>query len=348
MEKKSLVFFILLACIINLQAQTKISSETTLQYDTLQGGIPTNRLEIKNPAIGIKYDHKVDRINNKKINDVFGIFFPNIINQKTFNLSGGLIKLGDWDKKDQLIFDVSAQKKLRSLTIDLEIGRTIGVETKPWDFVLGRITHRFFTVEGGILSPDYLFAPSYKKNYSWIAYHPKNFFLAVGNEVSRNWFMAGTKQYKNFGNFTFANYDRDNGNFWFRSQFGFQNVNQKFFSQENYIVAASYLIVPPFFYKHFSPMSTKGKYALKFDGKKTGAFEAYEVSAGRQFGNYGQMAAGLNKTLNKLEGENNKKIGLVLEYYREFSLEKFKASAEFRYEQLSSRLSGYIVLSYEL
>lgn len=336
------VIILLFGQILKSQAQTKFSSETTLCYDKTQGGIPLNRLEISNPLFNIKYDYKVDLVNGKQSNDVFGIFFSKIIDKKTFNLSGGLIKLGDWNKGDQIIIDLSATKKIGTISINLELGRAIGIETKPWDYVLSRISHPLFTVEGGILSPDQLFAPSQKKLYGWIAYHPEHIFIATGNEISRNWFIFGTKKYANFGNLSFVNYDRDNGNFWFRSQFGFQNVNQNFFAQDNYIIAASYIIVPPFFYKHFSPMSTKGKYALKFDGKRLGKLETYEVSVGRQFGKFGQIAAGMNN-----ENFNKKRLGLILEYYKELKLNNFKASTELRYEQLTAKFYGFITLAYQ-
>lgn len=333
----------LLSIISQTEAQTKIGLETTLTYDRFQGGIPLNRLEIQNSSFGIKYDYKVDLTNCAPANDVFGVFFPKIINREKFKLSGALIKLGDWKQNDQIIFDITAEKKFKHFLVSWEIGRAISAKTQPWDYVMSRIGHRLFTIEGGLLSPDYLFAPSSKKLYGWIAYHPKHFFLAAGNEISRNWFIFGTKKYANFGNLSFMNYDRDNGNFWFRSQFGFQNVNQAFFSQENYIIAASYLIVPPFFYKHFSPLSTKGKYSLKFDGKRIGKLESYEVSVGRQFGKYGQIAIGANN-----ENFKPEKFGLILEYYKEFTLKNFKASAELRYEQLSSKFYGFITLAYQL
>lgn len=337
-----LCLIITLGLTINSGAQTKFSSETTICYDKLQGGIPVNRFEIQNPLFGIKYDYKVDLINNKPVNDVFGLFFPKIIDKKTFSLGGAIIKLGDLNRSDQFIFDISATKQIDSISVYLEVGRAIGVETQPWDFVLSRISHRLFTIEGGILSPDQLFAPSFKKLYGWIAYHPKHLFIATGNEISRNWFFFGTKNYKNFGSFTCADYDRDNGNFWFRSQFGFMDVNQKFYSQENYIVSTSYLAVPPFFYRHFSPMSTKGRYALKFDGKRIGKLETYELTLGRQFGKYGQIAVGMND-----ENFKRERLGLILEYYKEFTLKNFKASTELRYEQLSAKFYGYIVLAYQ-
>lgn len=342
MKTNILILVIIVSLGLNSLAQTRLSSETTLTYDQLQGGIPLNRFEIQNSIFDFKYDYKVDLVNQLPINDAFGLFFPKIISRETLVLGGALIKLGDWNQQDQLIIDLNLTKKTKHFTLYWEMGRAFGVKNQPWDFVLGRVSHRLFTVEGGILSPDQLFAPSEKNLYGWVSYHPEHFFFAAGNEINRNWFFFGTKKYKDFGNFTFVNYNRDNGNFWFRSQFGFEDVNQKFYCQENYLIAASYLVVPPFFYKHFSPMSTKGLYSLKLDGKKVGKLETYEASVGRQFGKYGQIAIGLNN-----ENFKPERSGLVVEYYKEFSLKNFRATAELRYEQLASRFYGYITLSYK-
>lgn len=332
---------ILLSLISTVYAQTKLSTETTLIFDKTQSGSPLNRLEISNPKFSLKYDYKVDLVNNTRINDVFGIFLPKLIDKPSFNFGLGLIKLGDGDRSDDILLDLSAQKKFKSLTVDLEIGRAFCVETKPWDYIMIRTTQKLFTIEGGILSPDPLFANSQKKLYGWISFHPEHCFVAIGNEISRDWFVFGTKKFKNFGSLTVADYDRKNGNFWFRSQFGFMDVNQKFYAQDNYVISSSYLIVPPFFYKHFSPMSTKGKYALKFDGRRTNKFDVYEMSFGRQFGKYGQAAIGATN-----ENFNKERSGLLLEYYKEFTFKNFKATSELRYEQLSKKFYGFIVLSY--
>ncbi len=339
--KKIAIFLAMSISYLTANAQTKLSSETTLCYDKTQSGIPLNRIEVSNQKFSLKYDYKVDLVKNTRVNDVFGIFLPKFIDKKSFNFGAGLIKLGDGDRGDQTIIDLAAQKKFRSLIIDLEVGRAFSVETKPWDFVVARASHKLFTTEGGILSPDPLYANSQKKLYGWVAFHPEHYFVAVGNEISRDWVVFGTKKFGDFGNLTIANYDRDNGNFWFRSQFGFVDVNQKFYSQENYVISSSYLIVPPFFYKHFSPMSTKGKYAFKFDGRRVNKFDVYEVSFGRQFGKYGQVAIGMTN-----ENFHKERVGLLLEYYKEFTLKDFKVSTEFRYEQLTNKFYGFVTLNY--
>ncbi len=331
--------FVLFLCQTS-EAQTKVSTETTVCHDQTQSGVPLNRLEISNPKFSFKYDYKVDLINNTKLNDVMGIFLPKLISKESFTFGAGLIKLGDGNRSDNILVDLSAQKKFKAITIDLEIGRAFSVESHPWDYIMARTSHKLFTVEGGILSSTPLYAGAENKFYGWIAFHPEHLFAAVGNEISRDWFVFGTKGFKNFGSLSVADYDRKNGNFWFRSQFGFMDVNQKFYNQDNYVISTSYLVVPPFFYKHFSPMSTKGKYALKFDGRRTNKFDVYEVSAGRQFGKYGQIAIGLTN-----ENFNKCRTGLLLEFYKEFTLKNFKASTELRYEQLTNKFYGFIVLS---
>ncbi len=337
------ILIIIISSIRPIEAQVRFSSETTLCYDKLQGGVPLNRLEIRNSLFNVKYDYKIDPLSNTPVDDVFGISFPKIIEHKNLVLGGTLIKLGDWNKNDRIVVDLKLKKNGKTLSFYWELGRVIGAKSEPWDFIISRISHRLFTAEGGMLSSDFLFSPSQKKLYGWIAYHPKHSFLAVGNEISRSWLFFGTKNYQRFGNFTFANYDRNNGNFWFRSQFGFRDINQKSYSQENYLVATSYLVVPPFFYLHFSPMSTKGLYALKLDGKRVGKLETYEISVGRQLGRYGQVCVGMNN-----ENFLPNRIGWIAEYYKEFCLKNFQAIAELRYEQLTGRFYGYITLAYQL
>ncbi len=339
--KKIALFLVITFFCLAANAQTKLSSETTLCFDKTQSGVPLNRIEVSHPKFSLKYDYKVDLVKNNKINDVFGVFIPKIINKETFNFGIGVIKLGDGNRNDNILIDLAAQKKFKTVTIDLEVGRAFSVENMPWDYILSRASHKLFTIEGGILSPDPLYANSQKKLYAWAAFHPEHYFIAVGNEISRDWLVFGTKKYKNFGSLTVANYDRDNGNFWFRSQFGFMDINQKFYSQENYVISSSYLIVPPFFYKHFSPMSTKGKYSLKFDGRRVNKFDVFEASFGRQFGKYGQIAIGTTN-----ENFRKERTGLLLEYYKEFNFKDFKASTEFRYEQLTKKFYGFITLAY--
>ena len=337
-----LVIFLLVLCFVNTYAQ-KLQTETTLQYDKAVGGVSIQRLQFDSPQISVKYDHKLDLAKKSKVNDVFGIFIPNTVKSGNFSLDLAVIKVGDWDVEDEGFIDLTATNKFKHFTATLEIGRGVNSKSGPRDYILGRLAHNFFTIEAGVMSDHgYSDIDGFISNkYYWGAIHPKYAFVAVGNEITRTWLLVGTKDLSSFGNLSCGDYDRKNGDFWFRTQFGFGNVNQKFFSLDNYIVSASYLILPPFFYKHFSPISTKGDYGLKFDGRRTGAVEKYELIGSRKFGEFGQLAIGWEK-------EVNSNSGLILEYYKDFSFNKFRATVEMKYESLYSRFSGFITTSYEL
>lgn len=162
-----------------------------------------------------------------KINDVLGIFVPKVIKSDDFTLDVGVIKLGDWDKGDETFLDLTTVKKWKNISVTVEIGRGVCQINFPRDYVIARLAHSDFTIEGGLVSKKgYSNIDEFAKDkYYWAAYHPKNIFAAVGSEISRTWLLAGTRDLKNFGNLTVANYDRENKNFWFRSQCGFGQVN---------------------------------------------------------------------------------------------------------------------------
>ncbi len=224
----------------------------------------------------------------------------------------------------------------------VEVGRGINSQTGPRDYIITRLSHDLVTTEVGLLSShnysNFDEFATYK--YYWLAVHPKYIFAAVGNEVDRTWAIVGSKDLSDFGNLSFANHDRKTQDFWFRTQFGFGQVNQGFFCLDNYLTAASYLIVPPFFYKHFSPVSTKGDYGLKFDGKKVGSVEKYELAISKKFGKLGQLAVGYQRQVPSTNG-------VTIEYYKDASLGQFNTSVELRYESIYKRLSGFITASYQ-
>lgn len=336
-----LVTVILVLTFVNTYAQ-KLQTETTLQYDKAVGGVSIQRMQFDSPEFSVKYDYKLDLAKKGKVNDVLGIFIPNTIKSKNFSLDLAVLKVGKWDVEDEGFFDLTAINKFKYFTVSLEIGRGVNAKSGPRDYILSRLSHDLFTIEAGVMSNHgYSNIDGFISNkYYWGAIHPKYAFVAVGNEITRTWLLAGTKDLSSFGNLSCGDYDRNNGDFWFRTQFGFGEINQNFFSLNNYLVSASYLILPPFFYKHFSPISTKGDYGLKLDGKKTGEVEKYELIGSRKFGKFGQLAIGWEK-------EVNSNSGFILEYYKDFSLNKFKASIEMKYESLYSRLSGFVTTSYE-
>lgn len=331
-----LVSLLIVVFTINSNAQT-LRTETSFQYDRSLNGVQVQRVQFSSPAITLKYDYKTG--NGKSINDVFGISLP-ITVKDDFSVALGVIKLGDWNDKDESFISLSAEKKFGDLSLALELGKGAMAES-PRDYITSRISHNLFTIEAGILSEyGYSGIEEFTKDrYYWAAIHPEHAFFAIGNEINRTWMSAGTRNLEGFGNFTFFNADRDNKNFWFKSQFGFGKINQKFYCLDNYRVATSYLIVPPFFYRHFSPISTKGEYALKIEGKRTVNSEKWEVTGAKDIGQLGQVAIGWQR--------ESGKSGINLEYYKEVRIIGCAISGEFRYETIYNRFSGFITANYE-
>jgi hypothetical protein len=333
-----LVSLLIVVFTINSNAQTTLRTETSFQYDKFMNGVQVQRVQFNSPAIELKYDYKTKTGNGKPINDVFGISLP-ITVKDDFSVALGVIKLGDWND-DESFINLTAEKKFGAVSFSLELGKGAMAEN-PRDYITSRISHELFTVEAGILSEyGYSGIEEFTKDkYYWAAIHPEHAFFTIGNEISRTWMGAGTRNLEGFGSFTFFNADRDNKNFWFKSQFGFGKINQKFYCLDNYRVAMSYLIVPQFFYRHFSPISTKGEYALKIEGKRTMNAEKWEITGAKDIGCFGQVAIGWQR--------ESEKSGVNLEYYKEVRLIGCAISGEFRYETIYNRFSGFITANYE-
>jgi hypothetical protein len=181
--------------------------------------------------------------------------------------------------------------------------------------------------------------------YTWLAYHPEHLFVSLGlqyNQRRQYWGMFGTKNFEKFGNFTFLNYQPESGNFWFRSQAGFGEIDQSFFSQDLYIFASSYLIVPAFFFQHFSPISSKGSYSLKLDGRRTNGVHNYELIMGKKVGNdFVRMAVGVNS-----EYRDNLRLAPSIELYKDWKGGNGRIIVELRYDLLYKNLNAYLVVRY--
>ncbi len=176
--------------------------------------------------------------------------------------------------------------------------------------------------------------------YAWMAYHPENFFASIGISNKQYWFLGGTKNLNNFGNFVLFNYNPQNGNFWFLNQAGFGKIDQGFFNQNLYTFAMNYLIIPAFHFQHFSPVATKGTYSLKINGRRTNGVHNYELAMGKDVG-FVKMAVGINT-----EYIDNLRLAPSLEVYKDFRLEAIKIITELRYDFLYQNLSVYLIVRY--
>lgn len=329
--------------VAQINAQIKLLGETTSRFDQNDNTILTQRIELTmSKHVFMKYDFN-NNLHGKTIADVGMISFTNAVSTESFLFEPSIITLGDLGKREMETFiDLYSKFIHKSFSFSVDFGIGYSSLTSPRYFVLHRFSSEYLTVEGGFVSKHgpKTFSDMADSKYAWAAVHFKQLFLALGNEVKTSWFFAGTKEMKHFGNFSFASFNRTNDDFWFRSQSGFIDVNQKFFCQDNYIVGVSYLTIPPFFYKHFSPISTKGLWSFKVDMKRSGNVEKKEVVIGRQFGQYGQLALGFQNALSQGNGA-------IIEYFNSVSVKQFNASVELKYETLAKRVGAFVVMSYQ-
>ena len=338
--KNILTIIALIICFVSNQAISQsVDLESTIKSDKTGTLLSVQRIEVTNPTFTLRYDYKLSG------NDVLGIIFPKIYSNATSSLSGMIVKNGDGNSNDQFIFDVWGNKKFGKLTTALDLGHIVSRVSKPHYFIGTRLSYGNFTAEGYIVSKHPINQRLEKTDYyyAWIAYHTTYTFTAFGKQDKQYWGYAGTKGLKHFGNFTFLNYQPETNNFWFKSQTGFGEINQKFFCQENYIVATSYFTVPLFYYLHFSPLVTKGTLTIKVEGRRTAGIQNYEAMLGKQLGNnLLGFAAGINSEY------SNKNLNLApsFEIYKTWKNSLGQCIVELRYDQVYKVCSAYLVVRY--
>lgn len=316
-----------------------VNLENSFKVDTLSSQVLTQRIEISTPTISFKYDYKANG------RDVLGVIMPKIISDSTSSWGGVILKSGDGNEEDQFAFDTWASKKWGKFSATVELGRIVSPASKPWDFAGTRLSYRNFTTEFYALSYHPMLGEKMTKQdatYGWLAYHPKHAFIAVGKQDRQYWGFVGTKNLKRFGNFTFINYQPETGNFWFRSQSGFGEINQKFFCQDSYVEGTSYMVVPVFYYKHFSPICTKGEYSLKVDGRRTNGVQNYEIMMGKKIGDeLLRVAVGINS-----EYQTDLRLAPSFELYKSWKFNDWQGTVELRYDLLYKTLNGYLIVRY--
>ncbi len=333
--------FLLIAMFLvgSAMSQVHVSLETTLKADTTHTLVPVNRIVVNTKVVTLKYDYKANGA------DVMGVFIPKIIGDSTGELGAAVIKIGDMNGNERVALDVWGKKRFGEVSLGLEIGRMISQQYVPWDYAIVSAGYWHFTGEIGMLLHHPLYKPTNSEDarYWWLAFHPKHVYVSAGRAIDTYWGFAGTKDLNRFGTFNFFSYDVKKGDFWFKSQTGFGKINQKFFHEDLYNEATQYFCVPPFFYKHFSPLSTKGTYAVKLEGRRTGRIYNYEAMLGHIIGDdVIQIAIGANSEVK----DGKIKVAPSLELYKSFKVKDFTASLEIRYDALYKALSGYAIIRY--
>ena len=107
---KNLINFLVLVSIITVNSFAQIlKTETAFQHDDAISGISVNRFQIDGP-VNLKYDFKKDLTNQKKVDDVLGIFVPNIIESNGFSFT----------LQNREIVDADALLKSKNIITSLE------------------------------------------------------------------------------------------------------------------------------------------------------------------------------------------------------------------------------------
>lgn len=341
--KKSIIINTLCILISSQMLGQNVNLESTIISDSASSQISVQRIEVKTNSLTFKYDYKENG------RDVIGLILPSFLADSFSSLSAMIVKIGDNGHDDQFAFDVWAKRRFKNLEATLELGRMISPADNPIDYAGTRLSSKKITIEFYSLAHHPLLGEpigSKITSYGWVAYHPEHLYVALGKQDRDYWAFFGTKNQKRFGNFTFANYQTKTKNFWWRSQFGWGEINQGFFNQDLYLEGTSYLVIPVFYYKHFSPICTKGEYSLKLDGHRHGSTQGYEAMLGKKIGNdIFRLAVGANSSF--LEGKTNSlRIAPSFEAYKAWRGTKGQVIIELRYDLLDQLASAYLVFRY--
>lgn len=341
--KKNIIISVLCILASSQIISQNINLESTVILDSTSSQISTQRIEVKTNGFTFKYDYK------KNGRDVIGLIFPPFLADSNCSLSAMIVKIGDNSRHDQFAFDVWAKRRFKLFEATLEAGRISSQTDNPIDYAGARLSSKKITIEFYGLTYHPLIGEkinSQDAGHGWIAYHPERFYVALGKQDHDYWAFFGTKNRRSFGNFTFANYQPKTKNFWWRSQFGWGEINQSFFNQDLYLEGTSYLVVPVFYYKHFSPICAKGEYSLKLEGRRNGSMQTYETMIGKRIGNdIFRLAVGVNSSF--LEGKTNSlRCAPSFEAYKSWKKDKNQVIVELRYDLLSQLASAYLIFRY--
>ncbi len=331
---------------------TNISMEGSITQspDANGSGVQDTKITFNNGTF-IRYVAQHDIKTGKEQGDVLTMFGPEF-SVAGITLGAGYLKTGDWNERDVHYLDLYGKKKfetsLGKIEGYLELGTGVGQKTHRQDFIISRLSHENFTAEGGFFSARGLIGTKWMDFdntgiYGWIAVHPEHGYLALGNNTNVTYGFAGIKGFKDFGEFAFAKYDRRTGDYWIKSQTGFGDVNQGFYSTEMFNIASNYFCLDQFNPMHLGPVSTKADIALKVEakGNEHGA-KAFEVVAANR-NDILQFGIGINTQYGH---DTEKKSGLIIEAFKPINIGDFKGAIEARYDGLNKKTHLYVIANY--
>lgn len=330
----------------NIQDLDPVKSKTEYVVNTETGafndGITNQRFKLNMGNQTIVYDYK-PKINDVDPNDAMliglGPLYEN--KDKSFNVSGSLIEVGNWDSKSRAFIDATATYKTGNKTFLLDTGAGFG-EQAPLEWILGRYTDDNVYIEGGSLWNGGLFAKNDKGLYGVVGLDLGEVYNAVGYGDGLLTGFSGIKNVDGFGNFIYGTYNQNSGLWSFKSQTAFINPDEGFYSKGTFDFAASYLTIKPFLDTHFSPLLAKGPLVVKVAGSGDHENTKLEFMVGGDVGPV-SLAGGLISD----KGPNKDALHGAVELYTQLKSLGLNGKFEARY-QTDGNLSGYIVTNIPL
>jgi len=257
-------------------------------------------------------------------------------------MSVAFYNIGNMDGKDYAYWEASKVLKVgNNSTMLFDGGTGIGKGREPEYFLIANIKNDKLFVEGAIYEKASRLKDLDKSIFALAAYDFGHEYLGVGKNRNTLVGVAGVKDFKDVGMITYALYDKETKGWTISSQTAVGDVNQKFFSKDNFDFVTEYFAIPVFFPTHFTPQVTKGDYSIKING--TGLPGKTELEAKLGFRNeIVSVSAGVN-TLN----ENGKTdVGAVIELYKPFKLFGADCYGEAKYNTRSGDITGYIGVNF--
>ena len=330
---KKYIIIIIISCLGSQLFGQSVNLENSFLIESSQSLISFQRVEVSLEKASFKYDYKSSEA------DALGLILPRLISTPSFNADAMVIRKTEKGLNDQFIVESCLNKKIGQSQISFTGGYIMSNEVQSRSYISSRLTMKHFIAEGYMI--DKTDKPG-KKYYAWIAYSPEKFFISAGQADDKYWGFAGTRNMDRFGVFTYSFYHPETGNFKVKSQFGFGEINQKFFCENNYVVAANYLVIPSFFQKHFSQVATKGDYSLKLEASRNNGIYNFESMMGKKVGNeIVRMAVGINS-----EYAEQLKVAPSFELYKSWKKNDWRTNVEIRYDMLYKVMAGYLVLQF--
>ena len=252
--------------------------------------------KIGNGSIGIKAD--INTINNGAKDNTTQASYSRDIS-KADNISAGInaTNQGELDGTGKLTTDAWVSFPTGEATALVEAGRGVQKQKEINDWLytelkgmkLGHInvTTKVFAYLNGTITD----APETDIS-AVISAHTERLYACYGIQKKTHYVAAGTTGSKDVGNFTKGKYDPITKNFSFKTRTDFRELDQDWYTADNFDVGSSEEVIGGFFPIHFSNKN-RGQYEIIIQGTGKRRLEALETIAGTRITKNTHVFAGV-------------------------------------------------------